>query len=83
MKITIDILELYENVSEIPRNEESANWFNEGAIINKAMEVIHNDYFPANDAEMLVSNPIIKYLTFSNEYPSRIPDKVIFSVIPA
>jgi hypothetical protein len=82
MKIIIDIMELYEDIREIPKNEFGA-YFDEKAIIRKALEYLNYKYFPAYSPELLVTNPKINYLSFSNEYPSRIPDKIVFIVNPA
>ena len=79
MKIIIDILELYEDVSGIPKKESGA-YFDEDKIILKALDLV-DDYLPAFNSDFLVSKPRVKYLVlFSNEYPSRIPDKISFVV---
>jgi hypothetical protein len=90
MKITIDILELYTGILEIPRKKSGAR-FDEKAIISKALGYLNYKYFSTYSHKLLVTNPKIKYLIYSDEcpsqipygYPSRVPDKIVFVVNPA
>jgi hypothetical protein len=77
MKIIIDISELYENITEIPKSG-SRKYFDDGAIIQKALGLV-GDYFPAYDAELLVEKGYVKYITSFDGY-FRIPDSVVFEV---